>query len=100
MADLLDLYKNRKNCTNPGCAGCSILEKPKPIHAYMDYEELVQSDVLFLLDSVRWDGYHVGSMTDNETAVFKSYVKPIVKNFTVLRRMICLPLTWRPVAST
>lgn len=89
MADLLDLYKNRKNCTNPGCAGCSILEKPKPIHAYMDYEGLAQSDVLFLLDSVRWDGYHVGSMTDNETAVFKSYVKPIVKNFTVAASVKC-----------
>jgi hypothetical protein len=90
MADLLDLYKNRKNCTNPGCTGCSILEKPKAVHAFMDQEKLEPSDVLFLMDSFRYDGFGVNHLSDREQDLFRAYVNPIVKNYRVSAAVKCL----------
>ena len=89
MVDLLDLYKNRKNCTNPGCAGCSILDKPKPYHAYMDYEKIEPTEVLFLMDSFRSDGFGIENLSDSEQRVFNQYVNPIVKKFTVAASIKC-----------
>lgn len=89
MADLLDLYRNRKNCTNPGCTGCSILEKPKAVHAYMDQEKLEPSDVLFLMDSFRYDGFGVTNLADREQDLFRAYVNPIVKNYRVSAAVKC-----------
>ena len=89
MADLLDLYKNRKTCQNQACTGCSILEKPKPIHAHMDYTQQAQTDVLFIMDSLRWAGFEVTNLTDNEENVFKAYVRPIVKKYAVAAAVKC-----------
>lgn len=89
MADLLDLYKNRKNCQNQACTGCSILDKPKPIHAHMDYSQQAQTDVLFIMDSLRWAGFEVTNLTDNEENVFKAYVRPIVKKYAVAAAVKC-----------
>lgn len=89
MADLLDLYRNRKNCTNPGCTGCSILEKPKVIHAHMDYEKLEPTEVLFLMDSFRSDGFGVDTLSDSEQKIFNQYVRPIIKKYTVSAAIKC-----------
>ena len=90
MVDLLDLYKNRKNCNNPVCQGCSILDKPKPIHAHMDYAGAEQTDVLFLMDSLRWGGFEITNLSDKgEEAVFKGYVNPIIKKYAVAAAIKC-----------
>ena len=61
MVNLQNLYDGHKlGDTNPICEGCSILEKNKPCHAYLDYEKLPQCDVLFLSDSLK---YKMGSAT-------------------------------------
>lgn len=36
------------------CKGCSVLDTPKPIHAYLDYKDEPQVDILFVIDSARW----------------------------------------------
>ena len=54
MFKLEDLYSEHKSSiSNPLCEGCSILEKSKPKHAYLDYENLKTCDVLFLSDSLK-----------------------------------------------
>jgi hypothetical protein len=54
MSDLQNLYSGLKSsCSNELCDGCTILQQSKPEYAYMDYEELSQSDVLVLGDSFR-----------------------------------------------
>lgn len=100
MADLLDLYRNRKNCTNPGCTGCSILEKPKAVHAFMDHKELDPSDVLFLMDSFRYDGFGVNYLTDREQDLFRQYVNPIVKNYRVSAAVKCLSVREEEMSPT
>jgi len=55
MVNLQNLYDGHKlGDTNPLCEGCSILEKNKPCHAYLDYEKVSQCDVLFLSDSLKY----------------------------------------------
>lgn len=39
---------------NSACSGCSILEQNKPCHSVMDYEDLPESDTLFVSDSLRY----------------------------------------------
>jgi hypothetical protein len=59
MFDLDKLYQGHTaHGDNPLCGGCSILEKSKPCHSIMDYEELQTSPVLFLSDSIK---YKLGS---------------------------------------
>ena len=54
MFELHKLYSGHKiNSDNPLCHGCSILDKSKPAHSIMDYEELRESPVLFLSDSLK-----------------------------------------------
>ena len=60
MFDLDKLYEGHKtHGDNPLCEGCSILEKSKPCHSFMDYEDLKEAPVLFLSDSLK---YNLGSV--------------------------------------
>ena len=55
MFDLNNLYANHKlHGENPLCAGCSILEKQKPCHSVMDYEQLNSTSALFVSDSFKY----------------------------------------------
>ena len=55
MFDLDKLYAGHKtHGDNPLCDGCSVLEKSKPCHSLMDYEDLKEAPVLFLSDSLRY----------------------------------------------
>jgi len=61
MFDLDKLYEGHKtHGDNPLCEGCSILEKSKPCHSVMDYEDLKEAPVLFLSDSLK---YKLGAIT-------------------------------------
>jgi hypothetical protein len=54
MFELDKLYSGHKiSSDNPLCHGCSILSKSKPCHSVMDYENLQESPVLFLSDSLK-----------------------------------------------
>jgi len=60
VSDLENIYSGLKpTCDNEICDGCSILKKNKPVHAYMDYENLTEGKVLFLSDSFK---YRLGKM--------------------------------------
>jgi hypothetical protein len=55
MFNLDKLYQGHKaHGDNPLCHGCSILDKSKPCHSVMDYEELDSSPALFLSDSLKY----------------------------------------------
>ena len=55
MFDLDKLYAGHKtHGDNPLCEGCSILEKSKPCHSVMDYEDFGEAPVLFLSDSLNY----------------------------------------------
>jgi len=55
MFDLDKLYAGHKtHGDNPACEGCTILEKSKPCHTVLDYEDLEESNVLFLSDSLNY----------------------------------------------
>ena len=55
MFDLDKLYAGHKtHGDNPSCEGCSVLEKSKPCHSVMDYEDLGEAPVLFLSDSLNY----------------------------------------------
>ena len=55
MFQLDNLYKGHKiEGTNPLCEGCSILDKNKPCHSFMDHDSLNESPVLFLSDSLNY----------------------------------------------
>ena len=61
MFDLDKLYAGHKtHGDNPLCDGCTILEKSKPCHSVMDYEDLQESPVLFLSDSLK---YRLGTIS-------------------------------------
>ena len=61
MFDLDKLYAGHKtHGDNPLCDGCTILEKSKPCHSIMDYEDLKEAPVLFLSDSLN---YRLGTIT-------------------------------------
>lgn len=60
MSDLDTLYfESNSGTTKELCNGCSVLEKSKPFHCYLDYESIDQCDVLFLVDS---PSYKYGSV--------------------------------------
>ena len=55
MLNLENIYSGHKVIAdNPLCEGCSILEKNKPCYSVMDYQELEESSVLFLSDSLAY----------------------------------------------
>ncbi len=61
MFDLDKLYAGHKtHGDNPLCEGCTILEKSKPCHSVMDYEDLKEAPVLFLSDSLK---YRLGTIS-------------------------------------
>ncbi len=61
MFDLDKLYAGHKtHGDNPLCEGCTILEKSKPCHSVMDYEDLKEAPVLFLSDSLN---YRLGTIS-------------------------------------
>ena len=61
MFDLDKLYAGHKtHGDNPLCEGCSILEKSKPCHSVMDYEDFGEAPVLFLSDSLN---YRLGTIS-------------------------------------
>jgi len=61
MFDLDKLYAGHKtHGDNPLCEGCSVLEKSKPCHSVMDYEDLEEAPVLFLSDSLN---YRLGTIS-------------------------------------
>ena len=54
MRELQNIYSGLKpSCSNELCEGCTILTQSKPEYAYLDYEKLPESPVLFLSDSFR-----------------------------------------------
>jgi uracil-DNA glycosylase family 4 len=59
MFELDKLYSGHKtHGDNDLCHGCTILEKSKPCHSVLDYEELSECDTLILSDSLK---YRMGS---------------------------------------
>ena len=61
MFDLDKLYAGHKtHGDNPLCEGCTILEKSKPCHSVMDHDDLTESPVLFLSDSLK---YRLGTIS-------------------------------------
>lgn len=53
--DLESLYAGTTSSVgNPKCEGCSILKLKKPCHSVMDYEDIPESQVLFLSDSIKY----------------------------------------------
>ena len=70
MKKLESLYSSCKSSSdNPLCEGCSILEKSKPVYSVMDYEDLKQSDVLFLSDSITYRFGNSRSFSDIEKEI-------------------------------
>ena len=80
MFELDNLYSKHKiQGENPLCSGCTILEKSKPCHSLMDYEELGESPVLFLSDSYRHRLNSMLAFTKQEMKLIKdSYSEKIV----------------------
>lgn len=72
MFDLDKLYQGHKaHGDNPLCHGCSILEKSKPCHSVMDYEELSPAPVLFLSDSIKYKLGSTQAFSKAEIQLFK-----------------------------
>ena len=71
MFELERLYSGSSVSTS--CDGCSILKNlSKPFHAHMDYENLPASDVLFLSDSYKWNGFERTAFKKEEEDLIKS----------------------------
>lgn len=89
--DLTELYNTPAAKTNPRCENCSILQVKKPVHAYIDHETVGQVDVLFLVDSLVWNGFSIEHLNASEEGLFDRYIKPIMKNtsWTVLASVKC-----------
>ena len=70
MFELERLYND--STTTSSCEGCSILkDHGKPFHACMDYEDLPASDVLFLSDSFKWNGFEKTAFKKEEVDLLK-----------------------------
>ena len=80
MFDLNNLYSDSKmQGDNPLCEGCTILSKNKPCHSHMDYEELRESPVLFLSDSLSYKhGSTVAFMPQSLKLIKESYSEDFV----------------------
>ena len=74
MFELENLYNSSD--INELCTGCSILKKSKACHSVLDYENLPQSDILFLSDSLK---HRYG-----ETLPFSSLESKVLKEATSL----------------
>lgn len=72
MFKLDNLYADHKlQAGNPLCEGCSILDKNKPCYSVMDYEELKESNVLFLSDSLKYKFGKTFPFLDPEAKLLK-----------------------------
>lgn len=89
--ELEALYNSLETPPHPYCQDCSIRSVKKPCHAIKDYEGIGQVDVLFLVDSLVWDGFSVTNFNSHEEGLFDRYVKPILKEvkWTVLASVKC-----------
>ena len=67
MSQLHSLY-NKAEC-NSLCAGCSVLDKSKPVHSHMDYESLQENEVLFLADSFSFRFHNIYPFSDKEKTI-------------------------------
>tara|TARA_R110002153_G_scaffold66847_2_gene178373 strand:+ start:993 stop:2015 length:1023 start_codon:yes stop_codon:yes gene_type:complete len=76
MFDLSKLYAGHKtHGDNPLCDGCTILEKGKPRHSVMDYEDLKESSVLFLSDSLKYRLGEISCFSKPEIALINDCYK-------------------------
>lgn len=89
--DLETLFKPADSEIHPYCKGCSIRSIKKPFHAMLDYEKVGQVDVLFLVDSLVWDGFSANHLSVSEEGLFDRYVKSIMKDtsWTILASVKC-----------
>ena len=89
--DLDTLYNQAPAKQHPYCTDCSILKVKKHCHSIEDYLNLAQVDVLFLVDSLVWNGFSVEHLNASEEGLFDRYVKPIMKNtsWTILASVKC-----------
>ena len=77
MDQLESLYTSPGACNSTDkCDGCSILQKNKPVHAYLDHADIERADVLFLSDSL---GYAYGSCTAFSEKEMEEVFSPAVK---------------------
>jgi len=85
------LYNLTPTKTHPWCTDCSILQVKKPCHTVIDYAEAKQADVLFLVDSLVWNGFSVEHLNASEEGLFDRYIKPIMKDtsWTILASVKC-----------
>ena len=76
MFELDNLYSGHKaHDQNPLCEGCSILGKSKTCHSYMDYEDLQESKVLFLAQSLKDRMGSMISFTQQDLRLIKESYK-------------------------
>lgn len=79
---LNSLYSNSEvEPCNSKCTGCSILEKKKPIHSWMDYLHVIPGDydILFVTGSLAWEN-GIKVLSGLEEEVYRKYIYPIVKD--------------------
>ena len=87
MSELHSLYSGLKSSnTNTLCEGCSILDKNKAFHSYMDHEKLEPCDILFLSDSLK---YKVGEITSFSAPEFSLIKESCSGDFTVAASVKC-----------
>ena len=73
------------------CEGCSIRKSKKPCYAIRDYNGVGHIDVLFLVDSLVWNGFTVINLNSSEEVLFDRYVKPLMKDssWSILASVKC-----------
>ena len=87
MFELDNLYSGHKtHGDNPLCDGCTILKKSKPCHSVMDYEDLEESKVLFLSDSIKYKLGATQAFTKQDLRLIKECYSD---SFTVAAAVKC-----------
>ena len=83
--ELTSLYEGmRIPGQNPNCDGCSVLNKSKPIHSHLDYEDLSECDVLFLSDSFRFRlGKAIAFSEEEREVILRYFPHPAVYSSSV-----------------
>ena len=89
--ELDNLYLPGQQRTEKYCENCSIRKIKKPIYAVRDYHGVEHVEVLFLVDSLVWDGFDITNLNASEEGLFDRYVKPIMKDtkWTILASVKC-----------
>jgi len=87
MSELHSLYSGLKSSnTNTLCEGCSILDKNKAFHSYLDYDNIEPCDILFLSDSLK---YKVGEITSFSAPELNLIKESCSGDFTVAASVKC-----------